>query len=202
MINIDRGFTMFNSKIRSNMIISLLSLALLSLSPAAFAESGPFIGASVGTATVSADVADPTDPGFADINFDEDDFAFKVYGGYAWDLPVIDFGVELGYFDLGSPSASVGAETVGISVSGYSAFALAGVNLGPVGLFLKGGMASWDADLLIANLTGSDSGSDPAYGVGLRLTFASLEVRAEYEIFDVADADDVYMATLGLAWRF
>ena len=193
---------MFNSKIRSNMIVSLLSLAILSLSPAAFAESGPFIGASVGTATVSADVADPTDPGFADINFDEDDFAFKVYGGYAWDLPVLDLGVELGYFDLGSPSASVGAETVGISVSGYSAFALAGVNLGPVGLFLKGGMASWDADLLIADLSGSESGSDPAYGVGLRLTFASLEVRAEYEVFDIDDADDVYMATLGLAWRF
>jgi len=193
---------MFDSKIRSNMIVSLLGLAILSLSPAAFGETGPFIGASVGTATVSADVPDPIDPGFADINFDEDDFAWKVYGGYAWDLPVLDFGVELGYFDLGSPSADVLGETVGISVSGYSAFALAGVNLGPVGLFLKGGMASWDADLLIADLRGSDSGSDPAYGVGLRLTFASLEVRAEYEIFDVADADDVYMATLGLAWRF
>lgn len=193
---------MFNSKIRSNMIVSLLSLAILSLSPAAFAESGPFIGASVGTATVSADLPDPVDPGFGDVNFDEDDFAWKIYGGYAWDLPVLDFGVELGYFDLGSPTASIADESVGISVSGYSAFALAGVNLGPVGLFLKGGLASWDADLLVADLRGSDSGSDPAYGVGLRLTFSSLEVRAEYEMFDIADSDDVYMATLGLAWRF
>jgi outer membrane immunogenic protein len=193
---------MFSSKTRTTVIASLLGLAVLSLSPAAFAESGPFLGASVGTATVSADLADPIDPGFADINFDEDDFAWKVYGGYAWDLPILDLGVELGYFDLGSPSADVLGDAVGISVSGYSAFALAGVNLGPVGLFIKGGMASWDADLLIADLRGSESGSDPAYGVGLRLTFGSLEVRGEYEIFDIADADDVYMATLGLAWRF
>jgi outer membrane immunogenic protein len=202
MINIDRGFTMFNSKTRSKMIVSLLGLAVLSLSSAAFAESGAFIGASVGTATVSAVVPDPIDPGFADINFDEDDFAWKIYGGYAWDLPVIDLGVELGYFDLGSPSTDIIDEPLEISVSGYSAFALAGVNLGPIGLFIKGGIASWDADLLIAGLRGSESGSDPAYGVGLRFTFASVEIRGEYEILEIADADDVYMATLGLAWRF
>ena len=193
---------MFNSKIRSNMIASFLGLVVLGLSPAVFAESGPFIGASVGTATVSANLADPIDPGFADINFDEDDFAWKVYGGYAFDLPVLDFGLELGYFDLGSPSVDVLGQELGIAVTGYSAFALAGVNLGPVGLFIKGGIASWDADLVIADLRGSESGSDPAYGVGLRFTFASLEVRGEYEVFDIADADDVFMATLGLVWRF
>jgi outer membrane immunogenic protein len=202
MKNFDRGFSMFNSKTRTNLIASLLGLAVIGLSPAAFAESGAFLGASVGTATVSADVPDPIDPGFADINFDEDDFAWKVYGGYAWDLPILDLGVELGYFDLGSPSVDFAGDEFGIGVSGYSAFVLAGVNLGPVGLFIKGGMASWDADLLLAGLRGSESGSDPAYGVGLRLTFGSLEVRGEYEVFDIENADDVYMASLGLAWRF
>ncbi len=190
---------MFNSKTRTTLIASLLGLAVLSLSPSAFAESGPFIGASVGTATVSAEIGDP---GLGDINFDEDDFAWKVYGGYAFDLPIIDLGVELGYFDLGSPSGDVLGEAVGISVSGYSAFALAGVTLGPVGIFIKGGMASWDADLLVADLRGSESGSDPAYGVGLRFTLASIEIRGEYEVLEIADTDDVYMATLGLAWRF
>ncbi len=193
---------MFNSKTRTTLIASLLSLAVLGLSSSAFAESGPFIGASVGTATVSAEIPDPADAGLTDINFDEDDFAWKVYGGYAWDLPILDLGVELGYFDLGAPVAGTAGEEVGISVAGYSAFALAGVNLGPVGLFVKGGMVSWDADLFSGALAGSESGSDPAYGVGLRLTFGSLEVRGEYEAFDIEDADDVYMASLGLAWRF
>ncbi len=191
---------MFNSKTRTTLIASLLGLGVLSLSPSAFADSGPFIGASVGNAAVSAELADPGIG--SDINFDEDDFAWKVYGGYAFDLAVIDFGLELGYFDLGSPSADVLGENVGIAVSGFSAFALAGVNLGPVGLFIKGGLASWDADLVIADLRASEDGSDPAYGAGLRFTVGSVEIRGEYEVFDIDDADDVYMGTLGLAWRF
>jgi hypothetical protein len=191
---------MFNSKTRTNLLASLLGLAIFSLSPAAFADSGFFVGGSAGSATVSADFPDP---GFGnDVNFDEDDFAWKVFGGYAFDLPVIDLGVEIGYFDLGSPSVDTLTGEYGASVSGVSAFALAGVNLGPVGLFIKGGMTSWDADLVIADLPVAEDGSDPAYGVGLRLTFGSLEVRGEYEVIDIADADDVYMASLGLVWRF
>lgn len=191
---------MFDYKSLAKAIGALLAVAALGLSPAAHADSGFFLGANVGNATVSADVPDP---GFGnDIDFDEDDFGWKVYGGYAFDLPLIDFGVELGYFDLGSPSFDSGAGQVGIDVSGISAFGLAGVNLGPVGLFLKGGMVSWDADLSVDNLSGSEDGTDPAYGVGLRFTLASIEVRGEYEIFDIDDADDVYMASLGLVWRF
>lgn len=191
---------MSDSKLSAKLIGSILVLGAFALSPAAYADSGFFIGGNVGSATVSADVPDP---GFGnDINFDEDDFAFKVYGGYAFDLPIIDLGVELGYFDLGSPTADVAGQDVGIAVSGYHAFALAGVNLGPVGLFLKAGMSSWDADLFVDDLVGGEDGSDPAYGVGLRFTLGSVEIRGEYEMYDIDDADDVYMASAGLVWRF
>lgn len=191
---------MSDSKLSAKLIGSILVLGAFALSPAAYADSGFFVGGNVGSATVSADVPDP---GFGnDINFDEDDFAFKVYGGYAFDLPIIDLGVELGYFDLGSPTADVAGQDVGIAVSGYHAFALAGVNLGPVGLFLKAGMSSWDADLFVDDLVGGEDGSDPAYGVGLRFTLGSVEIRGEYEMYDIDDADDVYMASAGLVWRF
>ena len=191
---------MSDSKLSAKLFGSILILGAFSLSPTAHADSGLFIGGSVGSAVVSADVPDP---GFGnDINFDEDDFAYKIYGGYAFDLPLIDFGVELGYFDLGSPNADVLGQNVGIAVSGYHAFALAGVNLGPVGLFLKGGMASWDAELFVDDLRGKEDGSDPAYGIGLRFTLASIEIRGEYEIYDIDGADDVYMASAGVVWRF
>ena len=190
---------MIDLKTPAKLFGSLFALAALAVSPAAVADSGPFIGASVGNATVSADISDP---GFGSIDFDEDDFAWKVYGGFAFDLPLIDLGVELGYFDLGSPSFDAGANRVGIDVTGYSAFALAGLNIGPVGVFLKGGYASWDADIRIDDLKGSEDGSDPAYGAGLRFTLGSVEVRGEYEVFDIDDAEDAYMASLGLVWRF
>lgn len=190
---------MIDVKAPAKLIGSLLALLTLAVSPAAVADSGPFIGASVGNATVSTEFSDP---GFGNIDFDEDDFAWKVYGGFAFDLPLIDLGVELGYFNLGSPSFDAGASQIDIDVSGYSAFGLAGLNLGPVGVFLKAGYASWDADIRIDDLKGSEDGSDPAYGAGLRFTLGSVEVRGEYEIFDIEDADDVYMASLGLVWRF
>ena len=188
---------MSNSNTSSKLIASLLSLALLSLSPTAFAESGPFIGGSVGTAGVSID------DDFGE-SFDEDDFAWKVYGGYAFDLPVVDFGIEIGYFDLGEPGGEILGEPAGISVSGYDVFGLIGFNLGPVGIFGKAGYASWDADVFIDAFGEdfSEDGSDPAYGLGLRFMLGSLEIRGEYEVIDVADADDVYMGSLGLVWRF
>ena len=178
---------------------TLVAIIALASSPVALADSGPFIGASIGKATVAAELSDP---GFNDINFDEDDSAYKIFGGFAFDLPVVDFGVELGYFNLGSPSFDSGVADVSLDVSGYAAFALAGVNVGPVGLFLKGGYTSWDADIQIDDLKGSEDGSDPAYGLGLRFTLGSAEIRGEYEVFDIDDADDVYMASLGVVWRF
>ena len=119
---------MFDYKTTAKTLGSILALAALSLSPAAYADSGFFLGANVGNATVSAEIPDPFFGN--DINFDEDDFAWKIYGGYAFDLPLIDFGVELGYFDLGGPTMDVAGENLEIGVSGISAFGLAGVNLG------------------------------------------------------------------------
>jgi outer membrane immunogenic protein len=188
---------MFNSKTHTNLLVSLLGLAVFSLSPTAFADSGAYIGGSIGTAGVSID------DDFGE-NFDEDDSAFKIYGGYAFDLPVVDFGIELGYFDLGQPAGVIDDGLAEISVSGYEVFGLIGFNLGPVGIFGKAGLAAWDADILIEAIGDdfSEDGSDPAYGVGLRFMVGSLEIRGEYEVIDISEADDVYMATVGLVWRF
>jgi len=188
---------MFNSKTSAKLIASLLGLAVLSLSPAAFADSGFFIGGSAGTAGVSID------DGFGG-NYDEDDFAWKFYGGYALDLPIVDFGVEIGYFNLGSANGDIGGQPAGNSVSGYEAFGLIGFNLGPVGIFGKVGIAAWDADVFVEalNIDESTDGSDPAYGLGLRLTFGSIEIRGEYEVIDIDYAEDVYMGSLGFVWRF
>lgn len=191
---------MRDSRIYTRLLASGLAVTLLGFGSVAFADSGFFLGANAGSSSVSGEIEDPFEG--EDIDFDEGDFAWKVYGGYAFDLPLIDFGVELGYFDLGSPSAEVLSEELSIDVSGLSAFALAGVNLGPVGVFVKAGMASWDADLAIDDIRASEDGSDPAYGAGLRLVFGSLEIRAEYELIDIDDVDDVYLASAGFAWRF
>ena len=175
----------------------LLAAALLAATGSAQADSGFYIGGSVGSAMLESKDSE------ADFDFDGDDFAAKVFLGYNIDAFVIDLAVEGGYVDFGNPSDTVLASEVEFDVTGWDLFALAGVELGPVGVFAKAGMISWDADASIAGTRlGSDSGPDPAYGVGARFSLWSAEIRAEYEYFDVDSTDDLSMVSVGAAWTF
>lgn len=175
----------------------LLTAALLATAGSAQADSGLYIGGSVGSALLES-----KDAG-ADFDFDGDDFAAKVFLGYNIDAFVIDLAVEGGYVDFGNPSDTVLGSKVEFDVTGWDLFALAGVELGPVGVFAKAGMISWDVDASInGTRLGSDSGTDPAYGVGARFSLWSAEIRAEYEYFDVDSTDDLSMVSVGVAWTF
>lgn len=173
-------------------VAALITLAGFLLGPAAYADSGFYIGGGLGDANVET----------RDIGFDENDSAWKAFGGYIVDMPVIDFGVEAAFVELGNPSGTVLGEAYDMDVSAISAFGMVGLDYGLFGMFAKAGIVSWDADISIAGLQGSDSGSDSAYGLGFRLTFSSVEVRTEYEVFDIADIDTVDMLSLGVLWRF
>jgi outer membrane immunogenic protein len=154
--------------------------------PAAYADSGFYIGGSLGDANVEV----------KDIGFDENDSAGKVFGGYIVDMPVVDFGVEVAYVKFGNPSGASLLGPLEVDLNGISGFGMVGIDYGLFGIFAKAGVVSWDDDI------SSESGSDSAYGLGFRLTFSSVEVRAEYERFDIADIDAVDMLSLGVLWRF
>jgi len=141
------------------------------------ADSGFYIGAGVGDASVK------------DTDFDESDSAYKLFGGYNIGfIPLVDFAVEASYVDFGNPSTSLG----NVEVTGLNAFGLAGLSFGPFGVFAKAGVINWDADSTFNATSSSDSGSDPAYGVGARFAIGSFAVRAEYEVYDLdADVDMV-----------
>ncbi len=48
----------------------------------------------------------------------------------------------------------------------------------------------------------SDSGTDAAYGLGVALRLGKVALRAEGEQFKIADADDVYMFSVGATFTF
>lgn len=181
---------------------ALVAIAGFGLAAPAQADSGPYIGGSVGDATIQVDIPDEDNIGEV-FEFDESDFAWKAFGGYNFDLAVIDLAIEGGYVDLGAPSVGDAATEIEVDVSGWDVFGLAGIELGPIGVFAKAGMINWDADTTLGELaTGSDDGTDPAYGVGARFTLGSLEIRGEYEYFDIDSADEVYMLSAGVAFAF
>jgi len=185
---------------RGRHFAALLATALLlGVSHGAKADSGPYIGGSIGSSTVQGDV--PVDTSF--FQFDENDFAWKIFGGFNFDLPVIQLGIEAGYTDLGGPTTTILGESLGVEVNGWDAFGVAGIDLGPIGLFGKVGAITWDLNATIAGIQAdSDDGTDPAYGLGARFSLGSFQIRAEYEYFDLGSTDDVYMLSAGFVYTF
>lgn len=202
----------------SKTLCAALTLALVPVTAGFAAESGFYAGGSVGTAAVEFSLGD-LDEGLTVPDFDEDDFAWKVFGGYTFPIPVIDLGVEAGYVNFGGPSTDVtfpeGSVGLDADVTGFDVFGVVGFGLGPLDVFGKVGFVNWDADLTASinltdfpDLSGSESvgddGTDAAYGIGARINLGSIEVRGEYEIFDI-DPDisaDLSMWSVGLVWHF
>ena len=158
-----------------------------------------YLGGSVGQSAIAVTVNDQVQS-FA---FDEEDFAWKAFVGYEFPFPVLSLGIEAGYVDFGAPSGSVLGSQLEVDADGFSGFGTLGFDLGPLGVFAKYGVVSWDASVSVDGIdTGSDDGSDPAYGVGATIGLGSLAIRAEYEVFDIEDSDDVTLLSVGVAWSF
>ncbi|MDH3909231.1 MAG: porin family protein, partial [Gammaproteobacteria bacterium] len=190
-----------------NAIIPTLCLtaALVLFGSAQAADSGFYVGGSIGQSTlkVPSDVTDVPD-------FSEDDTGYKLFAGYNWNLALFNLGVEGGYIDFGSPSGALDADTsLKIDADGLNLVGLGGLNFGPFDIYAKAGWVSWDASLSIGGVDPgfglgslSEDGTDLMYGLGARFALGKLHIRGEWEEFDIEDSDRVYMFSLGVAWQF
>jgi len=182
------------------LIITSGSLLLLSFSNLLWAgsETGFYLGGSLGSADLDGSIRD----GKTDINFNDDDSGYKIFAGYNFGVvPMIDLAIEGSYVDFGEGASEIQGGNASVGVKGWDAFGLAGVKLGPVGLFAKAGAIAWDSESEIRSNKLDDSGSDPAYGAGVRFQIGSLAIRGEYEVFDI-DVAEVEYVSVGAAWTF
>ena len=164
-------------------------LLLVSSTAWAGGDSGLYLGGSLGSAGL--------DVSSGGVSYDDSDTAYKIFGGYNFGLvPLVNVALEASYVDFGTAEGS-GVET---SVTGMDAFGLVGVNMGPVSLFGKVGAIVWDGEATGA-ISGDDSGTDPAYGIGLQFQLLSIALRAEYEIFSL-DAVDIGFVSAGVSYTF
>jgi len=176
--------------------ISGLALLLLLVSGTAWAggESGLYLGGSVGSAGI--DVSEGS------FQFDDSDTAYKIFGGYNFGIiPLINLAIEGSYVDFGTAVGNVSGNRAETSVTGWDLFGLVGVNLGPFSLFGKVGAIRWDGESSYLSQSGNDSGTDPAYGVGLQLQISSFAIRAEYELFTL-DKVDIDFVSAGVSYTF
>ncbi|MGB3620587.1 MAG: porin family protein [Ketobacter sp.] len=162
-------------------------------------DSGFYVGGSLGSAKIDYSQDDPS---LGDIDFDEDDTGYKVFGGYNFGIiPLIDVAVEGAYVNFGEQQTVGPILTSESEITGLSAFGLAGLTFGPFGVFAKAGFLAWDGDFTVNNIGASDDSTDPAYGIGAKFQLGSLAIRAEYEVFET-DNFDLDFTSVGVAYTF
>ena len=179
----------------------VLTVAGASIAPAAaLADTGTYIGGSFGTATLDIGLGDMGIPALP-ASLDADDAAYKVFAGFNFDLPLVDVGVEVNYVDFGEPQLDILGEPLLAATSGFNVAGIAGLDLGPMNVFGKVGYSSWDTDIIFEGNTESTEDDGLSYGIGLRFGLGSVQIRGEYEIFDLEDAE-FEMLSVGIAFQF
>jgi len=178
-------------------VTAALLVSFMVFAPAE-SQAGGYIGGSIGQSYIEIDAGE-----IDTAMFDEEDFGWKAMVGYEFDFAVITLGIEADYVDFGAPAGDVAGSQIEVEADGFAGFGTAGIDLGPLGVFAKYGVISWDASVTIDGFdAGSEDGTDAAYGVGVKFGLASVEVRGEYEIYDIEDSEDVAMLSVGIVWRF
>lgn len=135
---------------------------------------------------------------------DDKDSAWKLFGGYNFSNTL---GVELGYHDLGSFTASSPTFAANGNVTGIE---LSGVGRLPINqqfsLFGKIGGFRWDRDVSLTGVgTGSATGTDWTWGLGASYAFTPrVAGRLEWQQFrDVGgNGSDVNALTASAVFKF
>lgn len=174
-------------------IISSTLLAVGFAAPSALAaESGFYVGAGAGQATLRDDAS-----GIGDV--DESDTAWKAFVGYRLGaLPILDFAGELTYRDFGKP----GGSNFEYEASGYDASALGILTLGPIDLFARVGVGQYDVESKINGISDDNDGTAGMFGIGAGFRIGRVNIRAEWERVEPDGIDNIDMYTINAYWRF
>jgi hypothetical protein len=191
-------------------LAAALAAVSMAAAPAAFAQaqeevSGFYLGAGVGQFNAHIDDVDDVDATVDD--WDEDDTAYKVFAGYRLNRFLA---FELDYINLGEPSgAVVPGRNVDASVDGFAPFVVGTLPLGPYfEVFGRAGYYFYDAtrgveDTLDNRVEFDEESEDIVYGAGIGANLGEkLNLRFEYEKYDLEGLDDTDALWLNAAWRF
>jgi OmpA-OmpF porin, OOP family len=175
--------------------------------PAAFADenAGWYVGGGVGSFNVGIDNPDQVNDAVG--AWEEDDNAYKLFMGYRVN-PFLGF--ELDYINLGEPSgAVVPGFNVDAAIDGFAPFVVGTIPLGKwFEVYGRLGYYFYDANIRVedeinGNAEFDEESEDLVYGAGVGANIGErLNVRFEYEKYDLEGTDDADALWLTAAWRF
>lgn len=165
---------------------TLSSLTLLALAPLASA-GGVYIGAGLYNASVDEEIGN--------VEFDDNDTTGSLFLGWR---PLESIGAEVGYYDFGEQESDNGTRIEGGAVT---LAGLLSMELGPVGLYGKAGVADTDFDIRHPSGDDDDSSTDAFGGVGASVDLLDkLYLYGEFVHFD--NGAGVEMIGAGLRYHF
>jgi len=192
-----------NRRISNILVLCAAVIVMLAVGPAA-AKNGFYLGGSVGQTFLTVNDLELDLESF---DYKADTTSYKIIAGYRF---MGFLAVEGNYVNFGNLKDSYAGDGEPVSLetdlSGFDVCAMGMLPLGIADIFAKAGLVSWDADLqeAVGQIIdyGSDSGTDLVVGLGVQVRFKGLAVRGEVEYFDIADADSVYLISLGATFTF
>jgi len=194
-------------------VIIAAGLAFMASGMATAADNGIYVGVGLGQATLKdKEEFLSEDLQTVQLDFDQDDLGYKLMIGAR---PLDWFGLEAEYVNFGEQEQDVTypvsgqpgttfATTVTLEGYGIAGFLVGYVPIGPVDLFAKAGLVSWDTKGKIEDVSDwlRDDGEDMAYGLGVQFRLLSLGFRAEYELYDIDGVDDANLLSVGVTYTF
>jgi OOP family OmpA-OmpF porin len=202
---------------RMKTVLATLIAPAFAAGTAHAAEPGFYFGGSAGQSTMKASATATFDDGEGGtfdntFHFDKNETGWKGFVGFNF-LPFL--GVEGGYVDFGSPSdgQSFGLDSIDgeVDATGWEAFLVGYLPIGPVDLFVKAGGIEASVDLKVKihddflgttfHNTDSESNEMFAYGAGAQWNIGKFGIRAEIEGYDVSKLDDLYLISAGVTYH-
>lgn len=188
-------------------ITATLAVAALAFAAGAGAqenEQGFYAGAGVGS--FNLDIDNPDDVEETIDRYSSDDTAWKAFVGWRMN-PYLAF--EAAYVNLGSPDDTIAPDTkLTVETDGFAPYVVGTLPIGDwFEVFAKAGYYWYDVTARVTSPLGTarDSTSDEAFtwtaGVGVNI-FEHVNVRLEYEQFDIDNTDDSNALWLTGAFRF
>lgn len=191
--------------------ILLAGLSFIASTAAQAADNGVYVGASLGQISIEQrkDFVDDIDT--TRVAFDSDGMGYKVLIGVR---PLDWLGVEGSYTNFGDQEDTLRRTLASTNTTisqdgefqgyGLSGFLVGYIPIGPVDIFGKAGLVSWDTKTKVADELDwlRKDGNDLAYGVGVQFRLLSLGLRAEYEVFDLDGIEDANFVSIGVTYTF
>ena len=187
---------------------AVAALAVAAAAPAAYAQdenAGFYLGGGIGQFNAQIDDVDDVDATVDE--WDNDDTAYKFFAGYRLNNFLA---FELDYINLGEPSGRVvPGVNLDAAVDGFAPYVVGSIPLGNwFEVYGRLGYFFYDATLGVeSEIDGraefDEESEDLVYGAGIGAKVGEkLNIRFEYERFDLQGVDDADSLWLTAAWKF